>query len=169
MFKELCIKDAPHLWFVRRGLFNREYELTDRTHLYGKLSYQWLSRREAVAQTATQKWSFNLAIFSRTLTITDETGAIIGEAEREYFSRTYTLNLKSGFRARFHRPSIFSREHIWESEGYGKIATLENNFPFSLDNDVYIEPSQAPPTVIPLLIFLGMHLAVYRRGRRAAR
>lgn len=159
----------PHLWFVRRGLFDRECELTDHTHLYGKLTYQWLGRRIAVAETAADKWSFKfLSIFPKTLIITNETGAIVGEAKKEYFSRVYTLNLKSGFRARFHRLSIFSREHIWESEGYGKIVTLKNGFPFALANDIYIEPSQTPVKVIPLLIFLGMHLAFYRRGRRAA-
>lgn len=170
MFNELNIKDTPHLWFVRRGFFTREYDLTDRTEIYGTLTYDWLTRREATAQTVGHRWAFGFwSIFSRTLTITDETGTIIGEATREYLSRTYTLTLKSGFRARFYRPSFFSREYIWESEGYGKMVTLENNFPFALDNDVIIAPNQAPASIIPLLIFFGMHLSIYRRGRRAVR
>lgn len=170
MFKELNINDAPRMWFTRRGFFTREYDLTDHNDVYGTLSYDWLTRRKAFAQTAKQKWAFGFwSMFSRTLTITDEAGAIVGEAEREYFSRTYTLNLKSGFRARFFRPSFFSREYIWESEGYGRLVTLENNFPFALDNDVIIEPNQAPASIIPLLIFFGMHLSIYRRGRRAVR
>ena len=170
MFKELCIKDTPHLRFVRQGLFNPDYELTDGNGLYGVLSYRWFARRQATAYTAAHKWLFDSHLFfSKTISIMDETGAMIGLAEREFFSRIYTLNLKSGFRAIFRRPSIFSRQYIWEAEGYGRLITLENNFPFGLDNDVYIEQTQAPATVIPLLIFLGMHLSVYRRGRRAAR
>ncbi|MFD2872059.1 hypothetical protein ACFS5N_06250 [Mucilaginibacter ximonensis] len=170
MFKELCIKHTPHLWFTRSGWFATEYQLTDGTDIYGVLNYEWFSRNQCDAQTAAHQWHFSFwSLFSRELTITDGNGEVIGSAERELFSNTYTLNLKSGFRARFYRPSIFSRRYLCESEGYGPLITIENNFPFGLNNDVYIEESQAPASVIPLLIFFGMHLTIYRRGRRKRR
>lgn len=58
MFKELCVKHTPHLWFTRSGWFGREYQLTDRTDIYGLLSYEWFSRNQSDAQTAAHQWHF---------------------------------------------------------------------------------------------------------------
>jgi hypothetical protein len=169
MYKIFDPKQTNHLLLLRRGWISPEFELTDQVNAYGKLSYQWLSRRMAVAESATNKWVFRLGmLFTRTIAITDETGAFIGETKREIFSRRTILTLQSGFTAAFYRPFFFSREHIWESPDYGTIMRT-TSYPFMFKDEIIIEQSMTPPALIPLLIFLGAHLTILRRRRRAAR
>jgi hypothetical protein len=168
MYKELDVSKTNELSLQRRGWLFPEYTLTDDTANYGMLSYEGLSKRNAIAQVAGHVFRFNFEyFFSRTILITDEKGIVIGKCTREIFSRTRVLTLKTGFSAGFYRPSLFSREHVWESEGYGKIMDITNHFPFGLTTDVHLYQSQTPASVIPLMIFLGAHLIIMKRQKRA--
>jgi hypothetical protein len=169
MYKVFDPKQTNQLFLLRNGWLDPNYELTDKTFNYGRLSYNWLSRRTAAAESAEHNWLFKLGfIFSRSITITDENGALIGETYRPFLSRTTTLTLQSGFRADFYRPYFLSREYVWEAEGYGIVLRMKS-YPFLFKDDIYIEQSMTPPAFIPLLIFLGAHLNILRRRRRAAR
>ncbi len=169
MYTTFNPKQTNQLQLIRHGWLDPEYELTDSALSYGKLSYNGLSRRTGIAQSANNKWLFKLGfIFSRSILITDETGALIGETKRELFSRRTALTLQSGFTAEFYRPYFLSREHVWESNGYGTIMRMKS-YPFLFKDDIAIEQSMTPPAIIPLLIFLGSHLTILRRRRRAAR
>lgn len=170
MYKTFDPKQTNHLSLQRHGWLSPEFELTDSSNnSYGKLAYQWISRRTAMAQSATGTWVFKLGfIFTRSLAITDETGQIIGETKREIFSRKTTLTLNTGFTAEFYRPFIFSREYIWEASGYGTVLRTRS-YPFLFKDVIEIEQSMIQPQLIPLLIFLGAHLTILRRRRRAAR
>jgi hypothetical protein len=169
MYDLLDTKKTNELCLVRHGWFSPEYELTgNAAGSYGKLSYNSLSRRKATAVTAACSWTFKReSFFSRTILIIDQNGVTIGEATRDFFSRRTILTMQTGFRAEFYRPSIWSREYIWESEGYGKV--LHINCPLlSLKRTVFIDQSMTPAALIPLLIFLGAHLTILRKRRRAA-
>jgi hypothetical protein len=169
MYKELDSKQVNQLSVIRHGWWGPRYELTDGNNSYGNLSYQGISKRYATVETAAGKWTFSFAaLFDRSILITDEKGMVIGESTRDFFSRTRTLKLQSGFTADFYRPSIWSRQYVWQSVGYGKIMTITNRFPFTLTTGVYIEQTQTPAHIIPLLIFLGTHLTILRRRKRAA-
>ncbi|MDB5116019.1 MAG: hypothetical protein JWQ79_1511 [Mucilaginibacter sp.] len=169
MYKELDTKQVNQLTVVRHGWWGPEYELTAGNASYGKLCYDGISKRYATAETATNQWTFSFkALFDKSILITDQNGTLIGESTREFFSRTRTLTLQSGFSASFFRPSVWSRQYVWQSVGYGKIMSITNRFPFILNTDVYIDQTQTPPSIIPLLIFLGTHLTILRRRRRAA-
>jgi hypothetical protein len=169
MYTTLDPKQTDQLLLVRHGWFSPEYELTDNTFSYGKLSYSGLSRRRAVAISATNTWLFSYEqLFSRTILITDQTGAIIGRSTREMFNWRRTLVLETSFQADFYRPFLFSREYIWESKDYGTVLRMWN-YPFNLRNKIKIEQTMIPATLILLLMFLGSHLTILRRRRRAAR
>lgn len=168
MYQELEPARTNTLSLLRKGWWSPVYKLTDNVKDYGELSYSGISKRNATAETAhcTIKFSFE-AIFSKTILITNNNGEVIGECTREILSRTRNLTLTSGFSARFYRPSFFSREYVWESDGYGKIMTIQNNFPFTLTTDIQLYSTNTPSKVIPLIIFLGAHLIILRRRKRA--
>ncbi len=169
MYTTLDTKKTNELLLVRRGWFNPEYELTDNTDSYGKMNYRWFPKVMATATTAASTWGFRReGGLSRTILIIDQTGAVIGKATREIFSRITVLSLQTGFMAKFYRPSIWSREHVWESDGYGKIMHFRCN-PFRFTTTIAIDQSMAPASVIPLLIFFGSYLITLRRRQRAAR
>jgi hypothetical protein len=169
MFKTFDPKQINQLKLLRHGWLSPEFELTDNVSSYGTLSYNFISRRTAMAVSATNKWTFSLGYpFTRTISIHDENGVLLGETKREIFSRRTILTLQSGFTAEFYRPFIFSREHIWESNGYGTILRIRG-YPFLFKDVIDIEQTMTPPVLIPLLIFLGAHLTILRRRRRAAR
>jgi len=153
---------------IRKGWFSPDYELTDNVYSYGKITYRRLSMYKATVVTAADTWMFKReGIFSRTLLITNQDGVTLGRATQELFSRKIVFTLQTGFSAEFYRPSIWAREYIWESSGYGKIMHIHSS-PFSLTDTIYIDQSLAPATVIPLLAFLGSYLIILRRKRQAA-
>lgn len=169
MYRTFDPQQTRDLSLLRHGWISPEYELTDNVNSYGKLSYSGISVRTAMAMSATNKWLFKLGyIFSRTINITDETGAFIGELKREILSRRTVLTLQTGFTAEFYRPFILSREYVWESTGYGTIMRIKS-FPFLFKDVITIEQSMTAPDLIPLLIFLGAHLIILRRRRRSVR
>jgi hypothetical protein len=169
MYQELDITTTNELSLLRHGWWSPEYELTNGLNKYGQLGYDGISKRNAEVRTATCTLYFNFEeLFSRTILITDSTGSVIGKCTRDLFSRTNVLTLTSGFSASFYRQSLFSREYVWESEGYGKIMSLKNHFPFTLTTDVHLYPTNTPAAIIPKLIFLGSHLIILRRRKRAA-
>jgi hypothetical protein len=168
MYKVLDTKRTNELLLLRRGWISPEYELTDRADSYGKLSYNGLARWGATAITANTTWTFQREkLFSRTILIMDENGISIGKATRDLFERRTLLIMQTGFQAEFYRPSIWSREYVWESTGYGKLMHIDT-YPFSLKDTIYIDQNMAPPGLIPLLIFFGAHLTILKRRRRAA-
>jgi hypothetical protein len=168
MYDILDVNKTSELYLLRQGWFSPEYELTDKVYNYGKLSYHMFSRRKATATTASSTWIFKReGLFSRTILVTDENDVFIGKTTRDWFSRKRLLILQTGFQAEFYRPSIWSREYIWNSEGYGKIMHIISN-PFNLKDTIYIDQSMTPASLIPLLIFLGGHLTILRNRRRAA-
>jgi hypothetical protein len=168
MYSTLDPKSTSELFLVRRGWFNAEYEVTDNVNCYGKLSYNLLSRRKATVVTANSMWMFKCdGIFTRTILILDGNGSLVGKATREFFSRITRLTLETGFQAEFYRPSVWSREYVWESSGYGRILHIKSRL-FSLRDSVYIDQSMTPPAIVPLLIFFGAHLIILRRRRKAA-
>jgi len=168
MFSTLDTKKVNQLFIVRKGWFSPEYELTDNVYGYGKITYHRLSMSKATVVTATNTWTFKReGIFSRTLLISDQDNVISGRATQELFSRKVVFTLQTGFSAEFYRPSIWKREYIWESAGYGKIMQIHSS-PFSLKDIIYIDQSMAPAALIPLLTFLGSYLIILRRKRKAA-
>jgi hypothetical protein len=169
MYQQLDTTKTNELSLLRRGWWSPEYDLTDGMVKYGQLSYEGISKRNAIAALANNVLRFNFdSFFSHTILITDASGTVIGQCTREFFSRTRVLTMNSGFTASFYRESIFSREYIWGSDGYGKVVSMKNNFPFTLTTDVYVYPTKTPAAVIPILIFLGAHLIILRRRKRAA-
>jgi hypothetical protein len=169
MYQQLDITKTNELSLLRSGWWSPEYDLTDGMAKYGQLSYEGISKRNAKVALSNNTLRFNFeSFFSHTILITDANGTVIGECTREFFSRTRVLTLQSGFTANFYRESLFSREYIWESDGYGKVVSMKNNFPFTLTTDVYVYPTKTPAAVIPVLIFLGAHLIILRRRKGAA-
>lgn len=167
MYNILDTKVVNELLLVRHGWFNPEYELTDGTYTYGKISYRWFSQRGTMAESATGAWIFQREqIFSRTIVISDKDGITIGTLVREWFSRKSTLTLNTGFKADFYTQSIFSRENIWESSTNGKIIEITSSL-FSTRDDIQITPGTTPANLIPLMIFLGKHLIILRRRRKS--
>ncbi|MDB4919077.1 hypothetical protein [Mucilaginibacter sp.] len=168
MFKALDTKKVSEFFMIRKGWFSPEYELTDNVYTYGKITYHRLSMHKATVVTATDTWMFKReGVFSRTLLITDQDSVTVGRATQELFSRRIVFTLQTGFSAEFYRPSIWSREYIWESGDYGKIMHIHSSF-FSLKDTIYIDQSMVPVTLIPLLTFLGSYLIILRRRRKAA-
>ena len=168
MYQILDPRKTTELYLARQGWFSPEYELTDNAYSYGQLAYRRLSRRKAIVTTATDSWTFKIeSIFSRTILIIDQNGEIIGNATRAVFSRKTVLTMQNGFQCEFYRPSIWTREYIWESGENGRIMHIYSN-PFSLMDIIGIDQSMAPVTLIPLLTFLGSYLIILRRRRKAA-
>ena len=167
MYTILDPKIITELSFIKQGWFSPEYELADGLNSYGKVTFHRLTRRKATAESATGTWIFQRGdLFKREILIKDGNDGFIGKLTREWFSRRATLTLQTGFRADFYRPSIWSREYIWESAGYGKIMHFKNN-PFSLKSTIYIDQSLTPATLIPLLTFFGTYLVILSRRRKA--
>jgi len=167
MYKIPDPKQTSVLHLRRHGWFSLEYELTDETNSYGKLLYNFISKRRATAITATGTWTFGFeGIFNSNILITDESGIVIGKVTRDWFSRKRFLTMQTGFQAEFYRPVFFWLwNHIWDSPGYGKIMRIKSS-PLNIKTTIYLDQSMTPVALIPLLIFLGAHLAILRRRRR---
>lgn len=165
MYSTLETKSTSELYLIRKGWFSREIDLTDNTHSYGKIVYHRLSKRIATAITASNTWIFKRADNSyRYISVTDENGEIIGTATCDIFSRITTLSLQTGLVAKFHKPSIWSRHYVWESDDYGQIMHIYS-YPFGLRNDINIDQSMAPASSILFLTFFGSYL-VHLKGQR---
>jgi hypothetical protein len=165
MFEPFDVKKTDPLFLVRQGWLNQQYDLTDNTFSYGNMAYSGLLRRKATIKTAKSAWVLNwLGPFNLAINITNESGIIVGTATRSWFSQTVTLNLQTGFRAQFHKPSFWSGEYAWMSDGCGKILQITSNL-FIVKDVVTINNSMVPVAIIPLLIFLGEHLIILRRRR----
>ncbi len=163
MFEVLDTRKTSELYLVRKGWFSPEYKLTDNTYCYGEIKYHRLSNRKATATSANETWIFKRdGIFSRTLLITDQNGALIGKATQNWLARRIILTMQTGFAAQYYRPSIWSWNSIWTSGSYGDIMHFSSN-PFSLKDTIYVDQSTAPQTLIPLLTFLGAYLIILRR------
>jgi hypothetical protein len=151
---------------LRQGWFSPKYELTDKVNNYGKITIRRSMMYKTAALTAISTWIFQRkSFFSRSISINDQNGIAIGTATTEWFSRKTKLTLESGFSAEFYRPLFFSREYVWESEGYGKVMHIKSN-PFRLTSTIYIDQSSTPASLIPLLIFLGFYLIFLKRRRK---
>jgi len=170
MYKILDPKQANELRLRRHGWLSPEYELTDEKGSYGKLSYSMFNTRRANVVTISGSWTFEFEnVFSRAILIIDQNGVINGRATQGWFSRKVILTMETGFTAEFYRPAFFWLwEYIWDSPGYGKIMRIKSSL-LSIKSTVYLEQSMAPAAIIPLLIFLGAHLTLLRRRRRAQR
>ncbi len=170
MYKILDPKQTNVLYIKRHGWLTPDYELTDQADSFGKLSYGFFSRRIGTAVTAAGTWTFVFeGVFSRTILIIDENGSVMGKATRDWFSRKRLLTMETGFQAEFYRPRFFWLwDYAWESTGYGKIMRIESSI-LNLKSTVYIEQSMTPVALMPLLIFLGAHLIVLRKRKKAAR
>ncbi|HEY2582841.1 MAG TPA: hypothetical protein VGI43_13595 [Mucilaginibacter sp.] len=167
MYDILNLKITNELYLLRQGWFSPKYELTDKVNNYGKITIRRTMMYKTAAITAINTWIFQRkSFFSRSIFINDENGIAIGTATTEWFNRKTKLTLESGFCAEFYRPSFFSREYIWESDGYGKVMHIKSN-PFRLTNTIYIDRSSTPASLIPLLIFLGFYLVFLKRRRKA--
>jgi hypothetical protein len=165
----LDTKKTSELFLVRKGWLSPSYELTDNAYVYGTMTYNGLSRRRAAIKTAHAEWLLRwMGPFTRTVTIADESGAEIGKAVRGWFTHTVSLTMNSGFKAEFRKAGFFSREFIWTADGCGTVMQIKS-YPFSFKDTVTISSSMAPQAIIPLLIFLGGHLIILRRRRKAAR
>jgi hypothetical protein len=168
MYSILDTKNTNELYFVRKGWFNREIELTDDTNSYGKIIYHRLSKRIATAITVSNTWIFKRAENSyRLISITDKNGVIVGTATRDFFSRITTLSLQTGFVAKFYKPSVWSLHYTWKSEGYGNIMQIDSH-PYSLRDTVNIDQTKTPASLIPLLTFFGSYLVILKRRRNTA-
>jgi len=168
MFKLLDIKTNSELFLVKHGWFSPRYVLTDDAVSFGSISYEGFLRRKAVAETATNTWLIRtLDLFSRTISITSNNGTLLGTADREWLSRRVVLTMQTGFTAEFYRLSFWSRQYIWTSVGNGKLMQITSNL-FNTKVTINIDKSTAPPALIPLLIFLGEHLIILRRRKKAA-
>lgn len=168
MYAQLDIKNTPELNIERHGWLNPEYELTGSGYSYGKMAYNGISRREVAVQTAADTWLFSFKdFFGRAILITHN-GEIAGEVTRDWLSRRHRLTMKDGFTAEFYRPLLWQRDYVWESGSYGTIMHIWSTI-FTLNTTVLVEQSNAPTSVILLLSFLGIHLNILRKRRRAAR
>lgn len=168
MFDILDTKHRTELFLVRKGWFTPIYELTDDAGTYGRMEYSGLFRRSAIVTTAETTRLFNWpGPFTRTVIITDGTGAEIGRAVRGWFSHTVSLTMQTGFKARFGKAGAFSPDYIWEADGCGKVMEIMS-YPLRCKDTVNISSSMAPQAIVPLLIFLGEHLIILRRRRKAA-
>ncbi|MES2111827.1 MAG: hypothetical protein V4577_23925 [Bacteroidota bacterium] len=169
MFSTLDTKKANALSLVRHGWLSPRYELTDNGYVYGEMAYNGFSRWIAKIKAADGGFKLSgISALARTINITDDNGALIGSAKRAWLSQKVTLTLQTGFTAEFYRESIFSREYTWSANGCGEIMQIHSSI-FSRTDNIHIGNSMAPQPVIPLLIFLGKHLIILRRRRKAAR
>jgi len=168
MFDKLDTKKTSELYLLRQGWISPRYELTDKVNTYGKITYRRSPMHKATAVTAANVWIFQRgSFFTRSILINDQNGVAIGTAITEWFSRRTKLTLESGFSAEFYRPLFFSFDHIWESEGYGKIVQIKGRA-FGPTKSIYIDQSNTPVNLIPLLIFLGAYLVILRKRRQVA-
>jgi len=154
---------------IRHGWFDPHFELTDGNTVYGLLTYDFIFRRNADAAAANRRWTFRSPLFLRNgIDIIDETGTVVGEAWREFFSRTINLKLNIGFEAVFYRTSIFSRERVWESPSHGTFLRMRS-YPFMYKDEFEITSPLIPAETATLLMLLSTHLVILLRRRRSTR
>ena len=166
MFSKLNSKINTSLGLVRDGLFSRHYVLKDGTATYGEMSFHtpWV----VFVETAESKLTMAPAgLFSRTINILDIGDQIIGTAHRPWLSRKVNLTLQTGFKAIFYRRNLFSRTYVWEADGIGEVLEISSSI-FSWTDNITVQNTMAPQSVIPTLIFLGRFLITLRRRKRAA-
>jgi len=167
MYQTLNTQQTRYVTMNRHGWFDPQFELNDGNALYGRLKYDWIRRRNAYAEAAGRRWTFRSPLFLRNgVDIIDESGAVVGEAWREFFSWTINVKLNNGFEAVFYRPSIFSRERVWESPAQGTFLRMYS-YPFMFKDEFEITSPLIPAETATLLIMLSTHLTILLRRRRA--
>ncbi|RYZ98635.1 MAG: hypothetical protein EOP47_18870 [Sphingobacteriaceae bacterium] len=168
MFTPYSNRNIATLFMVRHGWVNPEYELTDKVYSYGKLRYKWISaRRRAFTETANENWQFRFEGFWKTsLLITNNNDEVIGKLTMKPFKRKAQLLMNNGFAAAFRRTSFWRSKHVWESDINGPILRIHCPA-FSSTDHITVEQSTAPADLIPLLVFLGIHLIIISKQREA--
>ncbi|WP_299287691.1 hypothetical protein [uncultured Mucilaginibacter sp.] len=158
---------APNLKIIRTRWFRANFKLTDGKATYGELVYPYFFSKKAVVKTASASWVFRQKFFSRTISITDENSLNVGELRMKWFGRSAKLHLKNGPVFSFTRPWFFIRQYFWLDNQQEQIASLKPHF-FSRTIDVSFGKNLQSDTLPLLLVFLGTHLIVLKRRRRAA-
>jgi hypothetical protein len=167
MYDTLDTKKTIGLRIIKRGLFSREYKITDNFCDYGLIAFERFAQSRAIITTAKNTWIVRRErFFSLTTLITDNNGATLGIATTQLFTRLTRLKLQTGLQVNFFSPSLFSRQLTASADGYGKIMTIDRQI-FSRNKTIHFEQTNIPESVIPLLTFFGAYLIILQSRRKA--
>lgn len=158
------------LQVVRYGFFRPTYELTDGAFTYAALKYSGMYST-CFLTTTDASWTVKRqGIFSRVMLIMDGNGNTIGTMKPETWSRKTSLVMDNSFEASFLYKKILSGTATWVSPLYGDMVNIETKLwgikkVFTVTFDMNLL-QQVP--MMPLLILLGVNLALLQQSQAAA-
>lgn len=158
---------ATRFKMIRKGWSRGSIELTDGKATYDELSYPFFFRKKASVKTASNLWTFQQKFFSRTIFATEANSLAVGELNLKWFSKSTEFHLDNGSMFTFSRPSFWKRQYFWLDDQQEQVATIKPYF-FSRTMDISFEENLQSDTLPLLLAFLGTHLIILKRRRRAA-
>lgn len=159
---------TQHLKIVRKGWFRHIFFLTDGKAIYGQLAYTSFFTKKAVVKTASNSWTFQKKLFSRTIIVTELNGLQTGQLRLKWFSRSVEFKLTNNSAFTFLRKSFWKRSYYWVDTKGNEVLSLKSNFFSRTALNISLEKSLLPDDLILLLTFLGTHLVILKRRRKVA-
>lgn len=169
MYSEIASLKTNFLSVIRKGWFRRTFELTDGNESYGQISYPGFFKRKASVKTASGFWIFHHKnFFSRTILITNANGLTIAKLDRYWFSSNALLQLENGTIYKFSRLSFWNRKFEWADDQQKQLLTFKGRLFSKIFLDITLDKNTRPDSLLLLLCFLGTHLILLKRRRKAA-
>ncbi|CAN5197931.1 hypothetical protein BH09BAC6_BH09BAC6_02750 [soil metagenome] len=166
-FRDISLLRTNELQVTRDGLFWPSYEVTDGQFCYGKIDHPWRFRKNTLFRTAKGNWTMQRqGLFSRTWILYNPANETAGTARSEIWKRKVSLVLNNGFEATLLKKRIFSWSYTWTSMQQGDIMNIETNL-WRINTPLTVVLTTASAIAIaelPLLILLGIHFVLLRKG-----
>lgn len=169
MFRSFSQLKSPVLTAIRSGWFTSDYEITDGTHTYGRLTYKGFLWQSAVAETSEATWSLRFeGYFPRKVVVCNKEGKKVASIDMGWFNNRTALTLNGGNRLLFVRESFWNPTYSWEDIKRGKVLTINGEHFSKKVADIRVHDKVISNPLIPLLSLLALHMVLVKRRRHVA-
>jgi hypothetical protein len=166
-YKPFIELTGNQLWVKRHGWFKPTYELMDEIYSFGKLHNEGVWKPKSIIETATDTWIITRGTWGG-ITITANTGEIIGTAASKLFSRKLTLTFGNGSVLTFYNPSIWKGTYIWATEAGEELLRIEPRAFKAPVITFTAQPGKQPHLLLLAFLSLEIHLTRQRHAAVAA-
>jgi hypothetical protein len=169
MFRSFSQLKSPDLTIVRSGWFTPDYEITDGTYLYARLTYKGFLWQQAVAETSEAVWNLRFeGYFPRKVVVCNKEDKKIATIEMGFLKNRSVLTLNGGKQLYFAKESFWNSTYYWEDLKRGKILTINGELFSKRVASVYIHDKVISNPLIPLLSLLSLHMVLLKRRKHVA-
>ncbi|HEY0896186.1 MAG TPA: hypothetical protein VGE15_06515 [Sphingobacteriaceae bacterium] len=169
MFRSFSQLKSPSLTIIRSRWFTPDYEITDGTYTYARLTYKGFLWQSAVAETSEAVWTLRFeGFFPRKVVVCNKEDKKVASIELGWLSNRSALTLNGGKQLFFVRESLWNSSFSWEDLKRGKIMTINGQHFSRKVASLEIHDKVVANPLIPLLSLLALHLVLVKRRKHLA-